>query len=1207
MAQIYTDIEKYIKKEDDLALEKYEIDEQITVILVPYKEISYKYDSGYGAYCCELVLDSDEMPDTFKISGNFVSQLNIGQTYKATGKVAIYNRKKQLKVDEIKKVEPKTIRTIKQFLKSLEGMGPFYDVIYEEFGENSLDMIRNNPLEVKKVAPALYDALVLDWQRQLLELKDSQEYLTTLINFGLKPIQAKQFFDMYKELCVEKIKENPYRLINELNGFGFLKCDTIAKNIGYPPDSEIRINEAIIFTLNTAKYNGNTYMTKEELLEKTSDLLAIKLPVNDMKKLFKSLDGSNKDVIYKVGNLTFGITAQDIIMAMDQYSKALYKQSKESAKLVIFHIPPEDIMSQIEFLKVEGKLIYDEERGKIYDKKLYLAETYIAQKLLKIDSFEEKITDFDIEKLLQTYLSQKNIELESQQYNAVINSASTLGGFSIINGSAGCVDCDTEFFNGFEWKKISEYKKGDKVLQYNKDDTATLVEPLRYIKQPREYLWHFFTKYGIDQCLSDNHNCILFTKKEKLKEEKFIDFKERHLKGNVTDRFKTTFSYSGQGITISNELIRLLVATSADGSYNYNLKEDNKTYSKAIFRLKKRDKIIRLFNLIKDTKLDYSCHSKNYNFIYNDNKFYDKNKSLLNNDFLESLLIQISKEPDILEDYFIIGVYLPFRFKNFPKEWYNCNKEQLEIIADEVMYWDADLKNHKYYCTSIKENADFIQFVFSSLNKRATISIHLRSKNKKHLNKEEYRVLVSNNSFVGLCSDKRPDHTITPIEKYKTKDGFEYCFTVPSHMLVLRRNNKIFITGNCGKTFTLNIALKLIEYVYIKKFGYFEPIVLAPTGRAAKVAASATKREASTIHKALKLTSDGGFYYNAQNNLPYNCIICDETSMLDVELAKYLLEAISNRTKLIFIGDTKQLASVGPGNVLKDIVNSGKFKVTTLNVVKRQSLDSGIYKNAQRIINGQMITSEKETKDAFVYKGEDNEGIVNKIVNMYSKLRNNLTIDQIQVLAPQKAGILGTNYLNFILQDKFNHENIGLRVLNRQISITLDSGNTAKYELYFKQGDKVIHTENDYILPWYQLIDGKLELDENNYCGVSNGETGRIIKIMETEDENRNTITMIIVKYDEKYIIYNNDFSQLDHAYCMTIHKSQGSEWPAVIIPITFSSYRMLEKNLIYTGYTRAKKWIGVIGDPEAMNYAITTEKSSERQTGLEDRIRELS
>lgn len=845
--EIYTDIEKYIKKEDDLALNQYEVNDEIEVVLVPYKEISYKYDSGYGAYACELVTNKEEMPDTFKISGNFITQLNIGQTYKARGNVVLYNKKKQLKVEEIKKIEPKTVRTIKQFLKSLNGMGPFYDVIYEEYGENSLEMIRTNPLEVKKVAPALYDALVLDWQKQLLELRDIQEYLTTLINFGLKPIQAKQFFDLYGELCIEKLKENPYRLINELKGFGFLKCDTISKNIGYPPDSEIRINEAIIFTLNTAKYNGNTYMTKTELIDKTSDLLAIKLPVNEMKKMFKKLDGTQKELIYKVGNLTFGIKMEDIIYAMDEYSKANYKKAKEDAKLVIFHIPREKIEQQIEYLKVDGKLIYDEKRGKIFDKQLYLYEDYIAQKLLKIKSHEQEITDINTKLLLDTYLNNKGIELESQQYQAVINSASTIGGFSIINGSAGC-----------------------------------------------------------------------------------------------------------------------------------------------------------------------------------------------------------------------------------------------------------------------------------------------------------------------------------------------------------------------GKTFTLNIALKLIEYVYLKKFGYFEPIVLAPTGRAAKVAANATKREASTIHKALKLSSDGGFFYNAQNNLPYNCIIVDETSMLDVEIANHLLRAVSNRTKLIFIGDTKQLASVGPGNVLKDIINSNAFKVTTLNVVKRQSLDSGIYKNAKRIIDGQMITSEKETKDAFVYKGIDNETVVNKILGLYSNLNQSLKIDQIQVLAPQKAGLLGTNYLNFILQDKFNHDNIGPRVLNKQIAVTLGNGQNGKYELFFKKGDKVIHTENDYTLPWYQLYDGKLQLDDNNYAGVSNGETGRIIKIIETEDENRNTITRIIVKYDEKYIIYDNDFSQLDHAYCMTIHKSQGSEWPAVIIPITFSSYNMLERNLIYTGYTRAKKWIGVIGDPDAIQHAIKTEKSTERQTGLEDRIKDI-
>ena len=849
MSEIYIDIDKYIKKEEDMALDKYEEDEEITIGLVPYKEISYKYDSGYGAYACEQIMEKDEMPETFKISGNFITQLIIGQTYEAKGKVQIYNKKKQLKVDEIKKITPKTVRTIKLFLKSLDGMAPFSDLIYEEYGENAINVIRTNPLDLKKLCPAIYDAQALGWQKQLLEMSDYQEYMTDLINFGMKPIQAKQFFDKYKELSVEKIKQNPYRLIGEIKGFGFLKCDTIAKNIGFPLDSDSRISNAIVYILNTAQYEGNTYMTEKELLSKASDLLDVKLPVRDMKAFFKQNENSKK-ALYKLGNITFNIDMEEIRKAVYDYDNAVYKKDKEESKIILFSIPKEKILDQINILKVSGTIIIDEKHGpkKIYDKYLYTCEEFIAKKLYDIENFAEPIDDnINIEDLLNRYLDKKNIKLEEMQYQAVINSASTYGGFSIINGSAGC-----------------------------------------------------------------------------------------------------------------------------------------------------------------------------------------------------------------------------------------------------------------------------------------------------------------------------------------------------------------------GKTFTLNIALKLIETIYEYKYGYFEPMILAPTGRAAKVAMNATKRQASTIHKALRPQTDGGFFFNAMNNLPFNCIIVDETSMLDVEMARYLFEAISRKTKVIFIGDTKQLASVGPGNVLRDIINSNHFKVTTLNVAKRQGKDSGIYKNATRIVMGEMITSETETKDAYVFNSKENSIIISKVLSLYESLYKQLKLEEIQLLVPQKGGLLGTNYMNFILQDKFNHENNEIRILNKQISVTLENGNSAKYELYFKKGDKVINTKNDYDLPWYVLKDGKLELEPNGLAGVSNGETGKIIKIIQSKDENRNIVNRIVVKYDDKYIVYVNDFENLDHAYAMTIHKSQGSEWPAVIMPITFASYRMLERNLLYTGYTRAKKWIAVVGDTQAIKYAIDTEKSIERQTGLLDRLNEL-
>ena len=849
MSEIYIDIDKYIKKEEDMALDKYKEDEEITIGLVPYKEISYKYDSGYGAYACEQIMEKDEMPETFKISGNFITQLIIGQTYEATGKVQVYNKKKQLKVEEIKKITPKTVRTIKLFLKSLDGMGPFSDLIYEEYGENAINVIRTNPLDLKKLCPAIYDEQALGWQKQLLEMSDYQEYMTDLINFGMKPIQAKQFFDKYKELSVEKIKQNPYRLIGEIKGFGFLKCDTIAKNIGFPLDSDSRISNAIVYILNTAQYEGNTYMTEKELLSKASDLLDVKLPVRDMKAFFKQNENSKK-ALYKLGNITFNIDMDEIRKAVYDYDNAVYKKDKEESKIILFSIPKEKILDQMNILKISGTIIIDEKHGskKIYDKYLYICEEFIAKKLYDIENFAELVDDnIDLEDLLNRYLDKKGIKLEEMQYQAVINSASTYGGFSVINGSAGC-----------------------------------------------------------------------------------------------------------------------------------------------------------------------------------------------------------------------------------------------------------------------------------------------------------------------------------------------------------------------GKTFTLNIALKLIETIYTYKYGYFEPMILAPTGRAAKVATNATKRQASTIHKALRPQTEGGFFFNAMNNLPYNCIVVDETSMLDVEMARYLFEAISRKTKVIFIGDTKQLASVGPGNVLRDIINSNKFKVTTLNVAKRQGKDSGIYKNATRIVMGEMITTEKETGDAYVFNSKENSIIISKVLSLYETLYKQLKLEEIQLLVPQKGGLLGTNYMNFILQDKFNHENNELRILNKQISVTLENGSPAKYELYFKKGDKVINTKNNYDLPWYILKDGKLELEPNGLAGVSNGETGKIIKIIQSKDENRNIVNRIVVRYDDKYIVYVNDFENLDHAYAMTIHKSQGSEWPAVIMPITFSSYRMLERNLLYTGYTRAKKWIAVIGDVQAIKYGIDTEKSIERQTGLLDRINDL-
>ena len=347
------------------------------------------------------------------------------------------------------------------------------------------------------------------------------------------------------------------------------------------------------------------------------------------------------------------------------------------------------------------------------------------------------------------------------------------GNIYSLTAPSGCVDCDTEFFNGTEWKRIADYQESDKVLQYNENGVAELVFPIRYIKNKADYLWRFKTKYGLDQCLSDEHTVVYKSptsgcgNEGRLNKIKFRELREKHEsnKNGFCGRFYTTFDYSGDGIKLSDDEIRLMIATFADGSFFKDKYLDNPNYCR--FHIKKKRKKERLINLAKSANCQYEI------------------------------------KQNAIEGYHDIYITVPFRAKSFPKEWYNCNKRQLQIIADEVMFWDGSYKENNRFSTKIKEDADFIQFVFSSLGYRATIATRNRvgqeyeTCGKMYTRKSlEYSVSYTKRNLVGMTSNSNK----TKIEKYRTLDGYEYCFTVPSHMLVLRRNDKIFITGNCGKS-----------------------------------------------------------------------------------------------------------------------------------------------------------------------------------------------------------------------------------------------------------------------------------------------------------------------------------------------------------------------------------------------------------------------
>ena len=360
-----------------------------------------------------------------------------------------------------------------------------------------------------------------------------------------------------------------------------------------------------------------------------------------------------------------------------------------------------------------------------------------------------------------------------------------------INAFAGCVDCDTEYFNGTEWVRIADYKEGDKVLQYNiETKEASLSKPILYHKYPCEKLWHFETKYGLDQCLCDNHNLLCYThpKANNLKFIKFSDFLLQHKKSlnGYHGTFETVFKYSGNGIDLTDEQIRVMVAVIADGTFYYVAEEDWDSYFRCRFHLKKDRKKNRLRKLFQEA---------NY-------KWTERQSSA--------------------QGYTDFYIDAPRREKVFTKDyWYNCNQHQLEIICDEVSYWDGDFSlvgsSKRRFFTNVKETADFIQFVYSACGYRSTIKVLDRvGKSHKVENKEynyktiEYSVLATKRNRVGMTRRTDLGKDKVEITPYITKDGYKYCFTMPLGTLILRRNDKIFVTGNCGKTYML---LELSKYI----------------------------------------------------------------------------------------------------------------------------------------------------------------------------------------------------------------------------------------------------------------------------------------------------------------------------------------------------------------------------------------------------------
>ena len=434
-------------------------------------------------------------------------------------------------------------------------------------------------------------------------------------------------------------------------------------------------------------------------------------------------------------------------------------------------------------------------------------------------------------------------------------------------------------------------------------------------------------------------------------------------------------------------------------------------------------------------------------------------------------------------------------------------------------------------------------------------------------------------------SDAEIEQRIRGIEKKSGMTLDEHQVTAVKEAV---RNGLLVITGGpgTGKTTTINTIIRYFELEGLEIF------LAAPTGRAAKRMSETTGFEARTVHRMLELNGgaegSGGFERDESNPLEADVIIVDEMSMVDISLMYSLLKAISVGTRLILVGDVNQLPSVGPGSVLRDIIQSHACNVVMLTKIFRQASTSDIIVNAHKINHGEEVILDNKSMDFFFLKRYDADVIINVVLQLIKqKLPKfvDATPYDIQVLTPMRKGLLGVERLNGILQRYMNPP--------ANDKVEKEYGSTV-----LREGDKVMQTKNNYQLAWE--IRTKFGLTVDKGLGIFNGDMGIIRQINDFAEQ-------MIIEFDEgRMVEYPYKLlDELELAYAITIHKSQGSEYPAVVIPLLGGPMMLMNRNLLYTAVTRARKCVTLVGNEVTFQQMIQNTSQQKRYSGLCDRLKE--
>ena len=453
------------------------------------------------------------------------------------------------------------------------------------------------------------------------------------------------------------------------------------------------------------------------------------------------------------------------------------------------------------------------------------------------------------------------------------------------------------------------------------------------------------------------------------------------------------------------------------------------------------------------------------------------------------------------------------------------------------------------------------------------------------------RMLHELNTSVEYISPKKEAKILQEIEKLSDSLGIVLDDLQTRAVLESIKNGVFILSGGpgTGKTTTINTMIKYFEQQGL------DILLGAPTGRAAKRMTEATRYEARTIHRMLELNgaleddSKGArFERNRSNPLEADVVIIDEMSMVDIHLFHALLQAICTGTRLILVGDVDQLPSVGPGQILRDVMRSECFPTIVLDRIFRQAASSDIIVNAHRINKGLTINLDNKSKDFFFLERNDVNVIYKHMIQLIrEKLPKYVDADcmDIQVLTPMRKGTLGVEQLNKILQEYLNPPSPSKK--EHQAG-----------DMMFREGDKVMQIRNNYQLEWEIVSKYNIPIDRG--MGVFNGDVGRVKEIRAYAEQ-------IVVEFEEgKKVTYSfSGLEELELAYAITIHKSQGSEYPAVIMPLLTGPRMLFNRNLLYTGVTRARNCVTILGSRESIENMIANGSQHKRYTSLHLRIKE--